>query len=151
MESQAVPMSYREKSAWVTLVVSLVVYGLYFGGTVYVGPDPQLGASLGLFFGTVFALVVGMIVVHIVIAITTPQERKDERDAAVELLSYRNAYWALVWSPWFTLPAALSWAAASSRTAVGPFVLVGHALFLCLVLSEVTKLATQVVMYRRRG
>ncbi len=147
----SMPLSYREKSAWVSLVVSLVVYGMYFGGVVYIGPDPQIGATLGLFVGTVVALVVGMVAAHAVVAVTTPQERKDERDAAVELVSYRNAYWVLVSSPWFTLPAALSWAGAASRTGAGPIVLVGHALFLCLVLSEVTKLATQVMMYRRRG
>ncbi|HZW06427.1 MAG TPA: hypothetical protein VFF65_04830, partial [Phycisphaerales bacterium] len=87
MESQTVPMSYREKSALVTLLVSLVVYGIYFGGTVYVGPDPQLWASLGLFICTVFALALGMIMVHVVIALTTPRELKDERDVAVELRS----------------------------------------------------------------
>lgn len=146
----SVPLSYREKLAWVTLVVSLVVYGMYFGGVLFVGPDPQIGATLGLFIGTVVALVVGMAVSHAVVAVSTPVERKDERDAAVELVSYRNAYWVLVSSPWFTLPAALSWAGASSTTGAGPFVLVGHALFACLVLSEVTKLATQVVLYRRR-
>lgn len=147
----SMPLSYREKRAWVTLVVSLVVYGMYFGGVLYIGPDQHLGATLGLFVGTVFAVVVGTVAAHAAVAVTTPQERKDERDTAVELVSYRNAYWVLVSSPWFTLPAAVSWAGAASRTGAGPFVLIVHALFMCLVLSEVTKLATQVVLYRRRG
>lgn len=62
-----------------------------------------------------------------------------------------NAYWALMWSPCFTVPAALSWAwaGAGSQTTAAPLVLVGQALFACLVVSELTKLATRVVMYRR--
>ena len=144
-----VPLSRREKSAVVTLLVSLAVYGVYFGGVLFVGPNPEVGTTLGLFFGTLFVLAVATIIAHVALVGGVCAGKGDERDAQVELVAYRNAYWALMWSPWFTLPAALSWAGAGSVTTAGPLLLIGHALFACLVVSEITKLATKVVMYRR--
>lgn len=149
--SPPVPLSRREKSAVVSLLVSLAVYGVYFGGVLFVGPNPEIGTTLALFFGTLFVLAVSSIIAHVALVggFCAGAGKGDERDAQVDLVAYRNAYWALMWSPWFTLPAALSWAGARSVTTAGPLLLIGHALFACLVVSEVTKLATKVVMYRR--
>jgi len=143
------PLSRREKSAVVTLLVSLAVYGAYFGGVLFVGPNPEIGTTLALFFGALFVLAVSSIIAHVALVGGMCPGKGDERDAQVELVAYRNAYWALMWSPWFTLPAALSWAGAGSQTAAAPLVLIGQALFACLVVSEITKLTTRVVMYRR--
>jgi hypothetical protein len=57
-------MSFREKSAWISLLSMAGIYGLYFWSVIHAGP--QAGRfHFGKLLGTIIALVVVQIVLHI--------------------------------------------------------------------------------------
>src|SRR4029078_159546 len=90
-------MSFREKSAWVGLISTLVVFVPYFlyvfglASRSELEPGPVTGAFVAL---VIFSMALG-IVSGIVVAVTSKQEPKDERDAAIESRAYRYAYFVL--------------------------------------------------------
>jgi hypothetical protein len=98
-------MSFREKSAWVTFVLLLVTFVIYFGSafTVLHGrghidnqPSPNL---FHLFFQLVFWFVVLEIVMHILIAARTPKDANaplDEREKLIALKSMQPAFYVLL-------------------------------------------------------
>ncbi len=158
MEVQARIPSYRERSAWATLIITVIVMGVYKGLTLMAGPNVDPGRAIGTFIGAVVALIVILVLVNIVLAVRTPLEPKDERDRAIERASYRNAYLVLHVCVWTVLPIALLWSgvfgtlnAAGELAGATPLrpVLVAQVLFLCLVFADCVRLLTQVVLYRR--
>ena len=84
-------MSFREKSAWASLAMMLVVYVPYFVHVFRLFGRGELkgGVLLGQFIGAVVFQVFLLIVVHIVIAIQSRHQQADERDRAIEARSYR--------------------------------------------------------------
>ena len=91
-------MSFREKSAWASLAVMLVVYVPYFVHVFRLFGRGELkgGAVLGQFISAVLFQIFLLIVVHIAIAIQSRQQQTDERDRAIEATSYKIAYLALI-------------------------------------------------------
>ena len=81
-------MSYRELSAWGSLVITLVIFGNYFGKGVGAGQ-----ATAGLLLGTVIALIVLEIVYNTLVASWKRVSRADERDVLIDLKAARNASW----------------------------------------------------------
>lgn len=147
-------MSFREKTAWVGLVSTLVVFVPYF---VYVfglasrselDAGPVAGAFVAL---VIFSIVLG-IVSGIVVAVTSKQEPKDERDAAIESRAYRYAYFVLA-TLCFTAVGLVS-VAALLRPALpdgrllAPM-LIAQVFLFCFVAAESTKYLTQALSYRR--
>jgi hypothetical protein len=147
-------MSFREKTAWVGLVSTLVVFVPYF---IYVfglasrrelEPGPVTGAFVAL---VIFSILLG-IVSGIVVAVTSKQEPKDERDAAIESRAYRHAYFVLA-TLCFTavgLVSVLSLVrpALPDGRLLAPM-LIGQVFLLCFVAAESTKYLTQALSYRR--
>ena len=78
-------LSYREKSIWVSLIATLVVYGRYFA----------LGGQ-GHLIGTIILLVIIQIVCQVVIAIASKPEPMDERDRLIDGRAYKCGYFILV-------------------------------------------------------
>lgn len=81
-------MAFREKSAWISLCVTLCAYGLY---VFDLGRAALQGAPLSVvgWVGTLMALVVVQIVLNIVIAAAAPREAQAPRDERERLIGMR--------------------------------------------------------------
>jgi hypothetical protein len=134
-------MSFREKSAWISLLSIAGIYGLYFWTVLHAGP--HAGVHFGSLLETVIALVVVQVVLTIVVTITAPKEAKaprDERDRLIELKATRIAYSGL----------ATGIALACLFGALDPpMVFNTNALLLILVTAEVLRSSCQIIEYRR--
>jgi|SRR4051812_10509379 len=155
-------LSFREKSAWVSLAVLLVVYIPYF---CYVWTLADRGllniaTAIGVFIAALFFQIVLAVVAQIVIAIRAKADPKDERDAAIDGKAFRNAYFvltsAICFAAVFVVVMGLAHGAAKADPRVAHVVrdLLSPAaatqiLLSCLVISEIVKYGTQVFCYRR--
>jgi hypothetical protein len=149
VESAGTGMSFREQSAWVSLVGVVVTYGAILGAPLmgWVGNEP--GDRLGFLVGAIFVQTVVMIVVQIVVAVRTPPEARDERDTAIALRSYRNAYFTMGPGVMMVI-IGLIWGGVmpDGSRLLNPM-RVGHVLLGCFVAAEVVRYATQGYLYRK--
>jgi Trk-type K+ transport system membrane component len=90
-------MSLREKSAWITVILVLVCFGMYFGvvatGSVHRGPETF--RFLILCAGVFVALQIGL---NAAAALTTPKDGrtlKDEREELIQARSQSLGYYVL--------------------------------------------------------
>jgi hypothetical protein len=137
-------MSFREKSAW----VSLITYGLVFGGyflTLSRAWDESYaqGLSIGLMVGAVVALIIVAIVLNTAIALFTPKEATapaDERETMIDLKAERIASYTLSIGVLCLIGALLmGWNAY----------LVANLLLASMVISELVKAVAQIAYFRR--
>jgi hypothetical protein len=135
-------MSFREKSAWISVLSISGIYGFYFWSVIHAGPKAG-GFHFGGLLLTVVALVVLEVVLHIAAAIFNPKEAqapRDERDKLIELRSMRVAYAGL----------ATSVAMACFFGAFTPPIIFNtSSLLFILVTAEILRYACQVIQYRR--
>jgi hypothetical protein len=135
-------MSFREKSAWISLLSMSGIYGIYFWSVIHSGPQGGGSHSDGL-LGTIIALVVVQVVLTVVVAISAPREAKaprDERDKLIELRAMRVAYAGL----------ATGIALACFFGAFDPpLVFNTNALLFILVTAEIMRSGCQIIQYRR--
>jgi hypothetical protein len=135
-------MSFREKSAWISVLSISGIYGFYFWSVIHAGPKAG-GFHFGGLLMTVVALVVLEVVLHIAAAIFNPKEAqapRDERDKLIELRSMRVAYAGL----------ATSVAMACFFGAFTPPIIFNtNSLLFILVTAEILRYACQVIQYRR--
>ena len=135
-------MSFREKSAWISLLSMAGIYGFYFWSVIHAGPQAR-GLHFGGLLGTIIALVVVQIVLTVAVAIFAPAEAKaprDERDKLIELRAMRVAYAGLATGIAF----ACFFGAFNP-----PIVFNTNALLFILVAAEIMRCACQIVQYRR--
>lgn len=133
-------MSFREKTAWISLVSMLAIYGLYFRSVYHTG----FGAfHFGGLLGTIIAVVIVQVTLTVAAAIFAPKDAKakpDERDKLIDLRSARFAY------------AVLAGSVACACFFGGfnpPIVFNANALLFILVMAEVLRSGSQIVQYRR--
>ena len=135
-------MSFREKSAWISVVSMAVIYGFYVWSVIHSGPHDG-GFRFGGLLGTIIALVVVQVILTIAAAIFSPREAKaprDEREKLIELRSMRVAYAGL----------ATGIAFACFFGAFNPPILFGtNALLFILVTAEIMRSGCQIIQYRR--
>jgi len=131
-------MSFREKTAWISLLSMAGIYGFYFwslsGGAG--------GVRLGL-LDTIILLVAVQVVLNIAIAAFAPKDAKaprDERDKLIEGKSARFAYAVL---------AACVALAVFFGAFTPPVVFNLNAFLFFLVMAEVLRALSQIVLYRR--
>ena len=143
-------LSYQEKSILGSLLAMVVVYSVYFAGTLRDLGRPEFnGSNLGRLIFTVIAIVVIEIVYHIVIAIQGGVERKDERDILIESKAYRNAYFTLASGAGMVVTYFIvAGLAGATRIPLTPFLAV-NAMLLFMVIAELMKSLTQLFYYRR--
>lgn len=92
-------MSFREKSAWITLVTVLVCFGAYFGAILTGLVSGRSFETLHLLLACTVALVVLQVALHAVAAITTPTDGRaprDEREVLIQWRSHTLGYYVLV-------------------------------------------------------
>jgi uncharacterized membrane protein YfcA len=135
-------MSFREKSAWISVVSMAVIYGFYFWSVLHAGRKAG-GFGFGGLLETIIALVFVQVVLTVAVAIFSPREAKaprDERDKLIELRAMRFAYAGL----------ATGIACACFFGALDPPILFGtNSLLFILVTAEIMRSACQIVQYRR--
>lgn len=134
-------MSFREKSAWISLMSISGIYAVYFWSIVR--SRSATSFHLAGLLGTVIALVVVQVALTIAVAIFAPKEAKaprDERDRLIDLRATRFAYAAL----------ATSVAFACFFAGFNPPILFNaNALLFILVVAEILRSGCQIVQYRR--
>jgi hypothetical protein len=137
-------MSFREKSAWISIVSIFVVFIPFFWNS-YRQFSGQVAASeaIDVAFGLLAAFVVLEIVLHAVVAIQAPRDArspKDERERLIEMRATRVAFQVLV-------VGALAAVGAVHLTR-SAWVIQQVVLF-AIVLAELVKFGGQVILFRR--
>ena len=136
-------MSFREKSAWVTVTSILLVSGFYFlhvPWSLTPAPSPQLVHGLAY---CLIAFVLIEVIAHVVLAIRAPRDArtpKDERERLVELKATRAAAYVYVVG---TFLAISSIHIGANKGAIG------YGVLLAFVVAEVVNYTARIVFYRR--
>lgn len=92
-------MSFREKSAWITLVSVLLCFGVYFGSIATHRVAVRGWGSLPLLTRCVGAFVVLQIGLHLWAMRTTPKDGRaprDEREQLIQARSHTIGYYLLL-------------------------------------------------------
>src|SRR6266545_7461945 len=93
-------MSFREKSAWISFVTILLVFGAYFWNVRQVlAGSAEFGTAFEVEIGLIVAFVLIEIVLHIALAMQAPSEARaprDEREQLIEMRATRVAFQVLV-------------------------------------------------------
>lgn len=133
-------MSFREKSAWISLISMAGIYGLYFWPMLRPGHGRSYTGGL---LGTVIALVIVQIILHSSVAIFDPksaQAPRDEREKLIELKATSFAYAGLATAVAF----AIFFAAFDP-----PLIFGANSLLFILVVTEIMRCGFQIFQYRR--
>ena len=137
-------MSFREKSAWISLISILLVSGFFFlhvPRTLTPSPGPRAVHALLI---CVVALVVIEVVAHLVVAIRAPQDAqapKDERERLIDLKATRASHYVSV---------AGSFLAISTIHLGANAIALGYGVLLAFVVGALVNYAMRIV-YHRRG
>jgi len=143
MEHAMSTLSYQEKSLYGTLAADLIVYVPYLLYALH------HASTLSHIVGTILLLIVVQIVLQSIVAIASRNRVTDERDRQVAGLGYRNAYLALV--SMIIVGMGMLWV-HSALGLLNPNRMGLHFLSVFLgmvVVSEIVKIVTQLVAYRR--
>jgi hypothetical protein len=135
-------MSFREKSAWISLVLIVLVFGPYFWlvGRSFAGQTHVHG---GTQFALILLFVVLEIVLHIAVAIQSPRDAEapsDERDNLIDLRATRVAFYVLFGGALISI--------FTLHFPVNVWTLSQFVLF-SIVVAELVKFGSQIVFYRR--
>jgi hypothetical protein len=137
-------MSYREKSAWIYLVSTVLVAGFFFLHVPWtLRPETSRALMHGLLY-CVLAWLVIQLVAHLIVARLAPDDAKapkDERERLIELEAIRIA--RLVY-----IVATLLAVSMLHIGATGPAV--GYGVLFALVLGELVNYSVR-IFYHRRG
>jgi hypothetical protein len=138
-------MSFREISAWITLVTVLICFGVYFGGIASGSVSPRGLDTLHLLLVCVIALVALQCVLHWVAAALHPSDArapKDERERLIQWRAQSLGYYVLmVGVLLLALPAHFG----------HPTVDLLNFALLDLVVAALAVAVAQIVMFRRGG
>lgn len=128
-------MSYHEKSAWMSLVVTLFVYGGYFASGGFT-------SFAGLIEATV-TFVVAMVVLSVISALLSPRDAEAPMDERERLIAHKSAHIAyyIVLIGGFVAIGALFFEIDR--------VVVANALFFALILGECVNDGARIVYFRR--
>jgi hypothetical protein len=151
-------MSFREKTAWVSMVSSIGVYAYYFLTlwTALRAGEAEGGRFLGLFVLCVFAMVVIQVAAAILMTVLAPKEAIlpiDERERAIERRAGSAAFFALnglvltaaMFSPIYAGISVIF--EGMSAPEVATF-LMANAILLAVVLSDFVYRVWQILFYR---
>ena len=136
-------MSFREKSAWITLLSVLVCFGVYFGSLITGAVSVPSFATLHLLLLCVSGLVILQIVLHLLAARLTPKEARaprDERETLIQTRAQALGYYVLM--------AGVLALAIPGHLDFSSIALLNFAL-LALVAAALVVSAAQIIMFRR--
>lgn len=137
-------MSFREKTAWISLVSLLLVFGIYFTAVgLAMAGRLQYSQTFSWFLQLVLAFVVLQVVLRLIVAKRAPLDAKvpaDEREKLIGLKADRVAGYILavgVFVAIFTL-----------HLGAGPGEL-AHAVLLAFAISQLAKQTAVIALHRR--
>lgn len=136
-------MSFREKSAWITLITVLVCFGVYFGSIVTGQVSARGLDTLHLLLWCVTGLVVLQLALHAMAAMTTPRDSRaprDERETLIQWRSHSLGYYVLM-----ALALALFIPVHLGHTAID----MANFALLDVVIATLVVAVAQIVMFRR--
>jgi len=143
-------MPFREKSAWVSLITTVGIWGTYFwiigqGLLERRSLDGLPADTVGLFVGGVVLIVIVQIILAIAVAVVSGKHADtpmDERERLIDLKAARAGFYALNGAV-FCVSAL--WMAGAS-----PLVM-ANGILLAMVVGEVVHSGGKIVGYRRGG
>ncbi len=138
-------MSFREKSAWVTLIALLIVTGMYVLHVPHLVEPRPSGFIIMVIGLSVGAFILIELVAHVVLAIRNPKDARtprDERERLIDVRAARVAYYVYVAASFIAV-------AVMVHLVRGTVTGLGTAVLLAFVLGEIVKYATRIVLYRR--
>lgn len=136
-------ISFREKSLWISLVSTVLVFGYYLVRALHVRHHPeQTEQLLVTFIGAIMFLVIVQIVLQSYLAIRSRNEADiiDERDKLIELKSIKVAYVILMIGVWLSVVSLLLHQSAIFMLNVIMF------FFIC---AEIVSYILQLVAYKK--
>ncbi len=138
-------MSFKEKSIWISLIATIIIFGFYFSKTfpLFRNFDDNNTEMVMLFIGVVILMIIVQIISHIVLAVFNRKDAEageDERDKLVELKATRIAHFVLITGVWLTASCLL--------ITKSPLMLVNIMIFF-FILSEVLGFIAQLFYYRK--
>ena len=136
-------MSFREKSAWITLVTVLLCFGAYFGAIVTGAVGGEGLGAMHLLLACAVVLVVLQIVLHRIASATTPKDGRapaDEREVLIQHRARSFGYYVLMG---FSLALFLPVHFGHSAIQIANFALLG------VVLTTLAVAGAEIVMFRR--
>ncbi len=137
-------MSFREKSAWISFLLVSVLASVHYWNLAHVYMGQLSARSLAfLTFGLFGALIVLEIVLHLAVALQAPSDArapKDERDRLIRMMAARNAFYVLLPAAFFAIFTGHLGADAWDMA---------QAILFGIVVAELVRFGSQVVLYRR--
>ncbi len=136
-------MSFREKSAWITLILLLLCYGVYFGSIATHHISGRGWDSVHLLMACVLAYLILRFALNLAAMWTTPKDGrtpKDERERLIQARSHTIGYYLLMV---LTLVLGIPFHAGL------PAVVLVNLALLEVVLAGVVVSVAQIVMFRR--
>jgi len=138
-------MSFREKSAWITLI-TLIVLTLFY--VTHLPPawllDPPSGFMFHVLVVGVGAFVVVEIVAHVIVAIRAPRDAQAPRDERERMIALKATSIAAYVYAIVSLGSVFT-VSHLGATAIG----VAFCVFFSFILAEIVNYAARVVYYRR--
>lgn len=150
-------MSYKERSIWVSLAITLYIWFNYFSELYWSAQQETLTtASMQSALLSVVVMTIALeILHHIVIAFIDNKDAnydEDERDKQISLMGSQNAYYILSFTTIATVLHLLFPIMSQGLVTVlklpNEYVIINMIIFGALV-AEILKFATQVFYYRR--
>jgi len=135
-------MSFREKTAWISVILLVVLFGPYFG-RVALAMAGKAHVHGGTQFAMVAAFVILEIVLRVAIAIQSPRDARaprDEREDLIDMRATRAAFYVLLGG---VLVAIFTLHFPVSVWMLSQFVLFS------VVVSELVRFSGQIRMFRR--
>ena len=138
-------MSFREKSIWISLLATILVFGYYFANAFSALTSFNIDnrGLIGLFIGVVVLMIIVEVVLNTILAIASRNqagETEDERDNLIRLKSTRISYLVLVFGVWA--------AAMSLLLSASPLAMANIIIFF-FILAEIVGFSTQLFYYRK--
>ena len=147
--------SFKQKSVTASLVVTVLIFGWYFYhvfSNLTLTLNEQLNASDLIM--VIILITVLQVIIQSFIAIRNRNEREDERDKLIEIVSRRNGYWTLCIGVWFLLihlviEGSGTWFNFYHNLIFTSPTYLAHLLLLFFVLAEVISFITQLYYYHK--
>jgi hypothetical protein len=138
-------MPFREKSAWITLITTIAVYGAYFA---LIGPRLLAGGSgpadfIGPLSGAVLLLIVLHIALTAIAAVIDPKGARaphDERERFIQLRADRAGFYTLQTGAFCAIVTIFWWRDAA---------LMANGVFLAMTLAEIARAGGTIIGFRQ--
>jgi hypothetical protein len=139
-------MSFREKSAWISLVCLILTFGHFFAYAIFGRvPEEEPFAVLHYFLLSAVAFVVLQIILQVINAAISPKDAKapvDERERLILLRAGRNAHVTLIIGV-LTVPVSMHLGGHFHDLHD-----LGYIAMAALVVSEMVRSASQIIYFR---